>query len=406
MSGHIHNFFGIDVGAETLHVASSYVITAPVFEISLQDPLWYKRLTEMIAPGDTVALEPTGWHYAAPVIGLLKQIGADVLLVDHRTTQHARNLKVSGVKNDRTDAKALCFIATNMQRDSFLGVTMINPEIQQSAMSLRMLIWSFMRADKERTRSINRLRQLAHSTFPYLDFELKTYLHAVYAGAPTPAAMHALAHELKLIDAVPRLKDRAYPEAYRTPSKRAALYAMVDAVPVWAGNDTLAQVITIEAGIYADANPRAERLREQIEAIAVQPPFGEITALWMTMPGVGLTLCATLHAATRGLAACLPPEQFRSSVGSHPRRSESGAKRESRKSLNGFRPAKRSLHLAMMGMISKRDNAVAEAFAYYKTRGDKYAMQKARAKLVNILSGIARSGKPYDPAIAGREGVR
>jgi hypothetical protein len=53
-----------------------------------------------------VACEPTGWHYSAPVIAVLHHTGCKVLQVEHRVTRHVRELRVSAIKNDGTDALA------------------------------------------------------------------------------------------------------------------------------------------------------------------------------------------------------------------------------------------------------------------------------------------------------------
>jgi transposase len=390
---------GIDVGADNLHIALSHERTAPVYRIDLVDPLWHIRLAEFISSGDVVALEPTGWHYAAPVIAALAHIGACILIVEHRVTGQIRDLKIAGVKNDKTDARALHYIAHHHQQEPFYGVNSVHPTLQASAMGLRMMIHAYMRSDKERTRTLNRIRQMTHSVAPILNIEIKTYLHAVGAGYSDLDAVRDLAAELARIDGVERRRDRVYPEGYKTEGKRAALYDLVEQLPVWSGNRVLTDVIADEYAAWRDIDARKDRLEAAIGAIAAREPFGDLTSLWMSVPGVGLTLCAMLHAATRGLASYLTPEQFRASLGSHPRISSSGKSAESIAAAGGFRPAKKLLHLAEMYLIRVGDNPVADTFAYHKARGEKYAMQKARAKLVNILSGVARTGTPYDPAL-------
>jgi transposase len=401
MSGSPFRRAGIDVGAKSLHLAFSYAKTDPIHTIDLTDPLWLSRLLELFEPGDWAALEPTGWHYAAPIMQALDHAGVRVLIVEHRMTQKIRDLKVSGIKNDRTDAKALAYLAHHHDQEQFLGVSEAKPKLQAAAMGLRMMIHAYMRADKERTRAKNRIRQLAHSQSPTLAAYMTPYLHAVERGYGTPAALHYLATWLQSIDSEPRRRDRVYPDGYKTPGKRAALYELAGSIAPWQGNEVIAEVIAEELDALRAIEERAERLRAQVESIAVKEPFGEITSLWLSMPNVGLLLCAMLHGATRGLAAHMTPEQFRASVGSHPRVSASGVSAESIRAAGGFRPAKRMLYLCEMSLIQAGNNPVAAVFAHHKARGEKYAMQKARAKLVNILSGIARSGHPYDPSRHG-----
>jgi hypothetical protein len=164
-------------------------------------------------------------------------------------------------------------------------------------------------------------------------------------------------------------------------------------------------VIEDEVATWREITDRKERLRARIEIAAMQPPFRAVTELWLTVPNVGLLLCARLHAATRGMAAELTPEQFRARVGSMPVLSESGNTAETKAAKAGFRPAKRDLYLACLTMIQRGIEPIASTFEYHKARGERFAMHKTRAKLVNVLSGIARSGKPYDPALIRGRGA-
>jgi hypothetical protein len=55
-----------------------------------------------------------------------------------------------------------------------------------------------------------------------------------------------------------------------------------------------------------------------------------------------------------------------------------------------------------MNLIAQADNPVARYFEKHKARGHKFAMAATRAKLVNVLSGIARNGTPYIDAVPGQ----
>lgn len=221
---------GIDIGADAIHVATSYEPRDKVQVIALTDTDWFEQLSAIVHVGCIVALEPTGWHYSAPIVAALQQIGALVLRVEHRITGKVRELRISGAKRDLTDAQALCYIATHQARDQFRGVRPAEPETENRVTALRLLVWSYVRATKEKTRTQNRIRQLAHSIWPSLDNRLEIYLRAVKHGAATPAELRALVADLKEVDAAKGHKQK-YPTSYNHKTSRANLYSLVETLP-------------------------------------------------------------------------------------------------------------------------------------------------------------------------------
>lgn len=388
--------YGIDVGADRLHVADSHDKKSKVYILELEDPNWWRRLAEMIAPGDIVALEPTGWHYAAPVMAVLQQIGARILLVEHRVTGKMRDMKQAGGKNDRTDARALQFLASTHDREAWHGVNDAAFTERAPAMSLRMLMFSYRRADKEVTRTNNRLRQMAHSIFPALDQHLETYKRALSIGVAAPCELRAFVAQLRAIDAIPKKRERVYPDEYDHGGTRAPLYGMVDKLPDWLENDFLPPIILDDYRTLARAEKRKSELTREIDAMIWQAPFAELTELWMSVPLMGAITCAGIHAATRGMARVMEAGEFRSVLGSHPVLKASGVVEKTKVTFNGFRPAKAYLHMLVMNLIRSGENPVNDTYQYHKARGEKFARQKARSKLVNILYGIARTGTPYN----------
>lgn len=342
------------------------------------------------------ALEPTGWHYAAPVIGALTHAGVRVLLVDHAVTGKQRDLKVAGIK---TDAKALCYIAADHLIEPYKHVREIEPDRIAAAMALRMLIHGYNRADKERTRAINRMKQLAHSIAPVLAQSFTVYIRALAEGAANPDELRRLAAYCQGIDAdiADHRATLPYPEQFNRADWRAKLYALIDALPSWANSPLAAEALLEEYRAYEIASERKAALTARLEQAAYAPPFARVTDAWMTVPGASLARCAVLHSAARGVADQMTPDQFKASVGTFPRREQSGAFTRSAAGRSGLRAAERELHLWTMILIKDGDNAVAETFARHKASGDKFAMSKAKAKLAVLLSAIARSGAPYNP---------
>ena len=393
------SIIGIDCGVDVLHCALSSDKRTPVHEIDLTNPAWHERLTKLTQPGMVAALEPTGWHYAAPVIAALTAAGVRVLLVDHAVTGKQRDLKVAGIKTDKTDAKALAYIAADHLIEPYKRVREIDPARIGAAMALRMLIHGYNRADKERTRSINRMRQLAHSIAPVLSQSLTVYMRALALGISSVSELRRLATYCREIDADMKAQRAtvAYPEMFKRADSRSKLYALVEALPSWADNPIAAEALLEEYRFYEIASERKDALIVRLEQAAYAPMFAHVTEVWLTIPGASAVRCAILHSATRGEADRMTPNQFKASVGTFPAREQSGAVTRTNAGRSGLRAAKRELHLWTMFLIKDGNNPIAATFAYHKARGEKYAMSKAKAKLAVILSGIARSGAPYNP---------
>ncbi len=56
---------GIDIGADVIHVATSYHPRDKPTVIDLRQDGWLDELSAIVHVGCIVALEPTGWHYSA-----------------------------------------------------------------------------------------------------------------------------------------------------------------------------------------------------------------------------------------------------------------------------------------------------------------------------------------------------
>jgi hypothetical protein len=381
--------FGIDIGAETIHVATGYKTRDKIHSISLADPAWWDKLGQIIPPNAIVAYEPTGWHYSAPVIAALSAIGATLIQVEHRVTGQVRALRVSGVKRDATDAQTLAFIAEqHADGKTYRGTRLARPQIDQNVTGLRMLMWAHVRVTKEITRCTNRLHQLSHSVCPILSQKLDTYLRAVSEGVVTPAELRTLST---------RLNNGDYPTAFKHGVSRKNLQHLVNSLPPWLENETMRDAIAYEAQARYIYEVTQAELTAKLTAIISVEPFLTLSQLWRTVPNSHDLAIAALHIATHGQADQMTFNQFKATVGSHPHYSQSGADVSTEAARQGFKPAKKYLYLWSMKLIQRGDNQVATAFQSAKSRGKKYAIQTARAQLCAILSAIARTGQPYNP---------
>jgi transposase len=397
---------GIDIGATNLHVALSPHPKIPVEVIDLTDPRWFERLINLIPPNAAVAFEPTGGHYSAPLLAVLDQIGCTALQVEHRTTNRARDYRISGVKKDMTDAQALCYIALQWQIGTPpRGVRKADPTALAKVRGLRVLVWAYFRANKECTRSTNRLKQIAHSIWPILGQHLDTYLRAVAAGFVTPTELRDLAMLLNDLHAN-RITNQLWPDGYHHHTSRRALQGLVKSLPAWLNGDQMREAITVEANSLAERIPIRDQLERLVSTIVRDEPFTRLTDLWLTIPSAGLMDIATIHVATSGQANLITRDQFRAALGCHPQESQSGETKQAKMARQGFRPAKALTHMWVMRLLtdSQRPNRIAKAFDDKKARSEKDQMHAGRQQLCDILSGIARNGTPYDPNLDTQEG--
>lgn len=397
---------GIDIGARYMHVAFADGVSPAV--IPLTKPNWIDRLQALIPPGAIVALEPTGWYYSAPILRVLDHIGATALIVEHSQTGHVRNLHVKKVKTDRTDAHALRHIAATHAVVNYLGVTRAVLRSDKSSLRLRRLIYAYYRADKEKTRATNRLRQLAYAVHPPLGLSHKAYFIAVQHGFITPDDLRILASQIETYQATPR-RERGeinLPEDFKDGRVARPLLKLIASLPEWLHEDDLRDLIFREGKALRYFRRQRREIEEMIEAeIAANPTFARLYQLWSSVPSSGVMRIAAVISATHGVTT-IPIEQFRAALGVHPKLSQSGETTERVKSRPGFKLAKGAIHLWTMGLISAgktTPNPIYETFRRHEARGHKGAFFAARAKLANILWGIARTGKPYDPLYAARD---
>lgn len=63
----------------------------------------------------------------------------------------------------------------------------------------------------------------------------------------------------------------------------------------------------------------------------------------------------------------------------------------------GYRPARAALHIWTMALLDKGapPNPIRDYWQKAKADSHRYAYQAARAKLVRLIAGIARSGQPF-----------
>ncbi|MCC6896365.1 MAG: hypothetical protein IT321_26320 [Anaerolineae bacterium] len=378
-----HSHIGVDVGKKALDVSwhdGSSPRKYPVARIEYEDTLWYTRLLDLIDPDALIVAEPTGWHLLTPLATVLSlwRPSAQLWLLNTTQTKAIRKAFVSSSKTDALDARTLALVAHKLgQGEEIIGLKLFDQHLASVIGDLRLRVNAYVRATRFGTRARNQINAFGHSLWPSLAIRRATWMPLAAQGIVTPADLHRYA-------LTPEFADLHH-------ASRAAIARLINECPNIEGNPIVATSISELANQIRLYELQAETLEQQIIAAIECPPFAELTALWRTVPAASDIAIACLHVATQGYASDIGVDSFKSACGVSPLSSISGDINKTRKNRKGYRPAMGQLHLWAMRLLSPNfgKNPILD---YHDRTQD---MAATKAKLVRILSGIARSGQPY-----------
>lgn len=381
---------GIDIGKSTLMVAQSHETLPtnrwPATPIRLTDPDWHRTLAELVPAGAIVTAEPTGTHYLTPILIALRDRNVTVWQVPTTATKHIRSVHVSGGKSDRTDAQALALAATWIAQGRHVhGAYPLDLTLDDEVTSLRQLVNAHARMTRSRTRLLNQLDQLGHSFWPALAQSKNIWLRAVSADAITPNEVRALA----------AFEDLKSVPGYENPAARAALQRLAELLPADLPTsartrasvaDLHNEVLTISAQIAANA--------DAITSAIERPPFAEVARRWATIPSASPLAIAALLVASKSRPETFTRDEFRATIGAHPKTRQSGDHITRERVKKGYRPAMVATRMWTMNLLSPntRENPVR---TYYNALTTPYRMQAAIGKLARILHAVARDPSGY-----------
>ena len=311
------------------------------------------------------AVEPTGTYHEA--LGrFLEQHGADVVLVANQVA-HANRRTLDGTwgKSDPKDAHNLCEL---LERGLVLFYSL--PEGPLAA--LRRLVRLLRRARVERAACKVRWRNT-----------LRPCLGP--AGEPLPAAV--LAQLPAAVQAFER------PEDAGTGSRPRARRP----VPLPPG--FAAECTDLTARLTAAARRIATLEAALVQVATPLPAY----PLLLSLPGVGPTLAAILLAEIGDIAWDPKVSQLRKLAGLDIIWVESGQWAGTPRISRAGRPLLRwALYQAALGATKRPAWRARRAALIAKRQGDRFAFFKATvelaAKLLRLVWGVWRSGRPYDPA--------
>lgn len=311
------------------------------------------------------AVEPTGTYHDA-LARFLEAHGADVVLVSNHVA-HANRRTLDGTwgKSDPKDAHNLCDL---LERGHVLFYSLPDERIA----TLRRLVRLLRQARVERGACKARFR---NTLLPLLGPAGETLPLAVLAGLPPPLRGFLPA----------ALRQRS------ADGSAGAAAALPPGLAVECG-DLAARCTGVQA--------RIAQLEAQLGHVAA--PLSAYPLL-RSIPGVGPTVAALLLAEIGEIAWYTKFSQLRKLAGLDIQRVESGQWAGTARISRGGRALLRwALYQAAMGACRNAGWRARREGLIAKRQGDRFAFFKATvelaAKLLRLVWGVWRSGRPYDPA--------
>lgn len=367
---------GIDI-AKRQHVAQVRLAHTRILDTRLEIPntqagfaaFWAhlaRRQRETGCAEIVCAVEPTGTYHQA-LAHFLEAHGADVVLVSNTVAHHnRRTLDGTWGKSDPKDAHNLGDL---LERGHALFYSL--PDERTAA--LRRLVRLLRQARTDLAAGKTRFRN--------------TLLPALGpAGEPLPPPVVA-ALPAPLLVLLPAAQRRTLP----------AVGVELPAAFAFECTDLAARLVSLRARIA----------RIEAELVAVAAPLPAYRLL-LSLPGVGPTLAAVLLAEIGDIAWYTKFSQLRKLAGLDIIRVASGQWAGTARISRCGRPLLRwALYQAALGAARTAVGRAWRAALRAKRAGDPHAFFKANvelaAKLLRVVWGVWRSGRPYDPHRVDRE---
>jgi transposase len=362
---------GIDI-AKAQHVAQVRLAHTQVLDGKVDIPntqagfatFWahlQRRQRETGVPEIVCAVEPTGTYHEA-LAQFLEAQGADVVLVSNHVAHHnRRTLDGTWGKSDPKDAHNLCEL---LER----GLVLFYSRPDGPIAALRRLVRLLRSARVELAAGKARFR---NTLLPLLG----------PAGEPLPAAL-AASLPAPLLVLLPRAARGGGP-AVGGPRPPALTFELTDLA---------ARLVSVRARIA----------QIEAECVRVAHPLPAYARL-RTIPGVGPTVAAILLAEIGDITWYTQFSQLRKLAGLDIQRVQTGQWAGTARISKAGRPLLRwALYQAALGACRTPGWRARRAALLAKRAGDRHAFFKATvelaAKLLRLVWGVWRSGRPYAPA--------
>jgi transposase len=304
-----------------------------------------KDLSEIIKPNDIVILEQTG-NYGIRYAQLISQIGAIVMLADSKMFaffRKGRNLH----KNDKVDAYLLRQMFFDVEFKYYIYKFI--PEKHH----LRQLIKSSQKVEKEKTRTINRLKNLLAVALPKENF-------------------HHLKTE-KFIKTIPQIREKIIqiPHPYT-------------------------ETILISLNILENYEKLLKTQQAEIESIVKNHPDYELLS---TIKGFGTKTIATLIAYYWDIKRFKTLNQFKGYLLKGTIREQSGISINRNKNIKSRPEVKKALFLLWKNSARRKENPLKHLVRLSYDINKKKAWLKFADKLIELIYYMLKYRLTFEEAL-------
>ncbi len=167
----------------------------------------------------------------------------------------------------------------------------------------------------------------------------------------------------------------------------------------------------MHCNVYASIESVMEKLTEELELIKKKihahieqhPDLNEKSKLLETIPGVGDATIAQVLAFMSNIGDFKTAKQLAAFVGLNPKQRQSGSSVQGRSRLSKTGDANLRKAFYMPAVCAKNHNPIIKSFCENLSKSGKPKMLiigAAMRKLVHIIFGVLKSGKPFNPSLA------
>lgn len=339
---------------------------------------------------DKVVLESSG-HYWFPVASHLCRAGCQVAVVNPLEAKYFAKSRLQRTKSDPADARTLAALGVRDQppaREPLVGV-----ELREAARFCMRLV-------EEQAKLCQRIRRLVEIGFPELGevFEDPTCDTALAVLRRAPTARVAARRRL------PTLADAVRPGGRRRLGASKAGRLQNLARETVAPPELDAQV-ELEVQLLIEQYDLLGRQIEIAEKRVAELLDGEVARRLQTIPGVGPATAASLMAEIGDIWRFDDVDQLAAFAGVHPQEMSSGRKGE--REGTSWRMAKsgnaylRSALFRMAVVGTQHNPVIREHYAKKRAAGRSpmNALGHCMAKSLDLVWGVWRSGRDFDPSV-------
>jgi transposase len=343
---------------------------------------------------ERVVLESSG-HYWFPLASHLRRAGCAVAVVNPLEAKYFAKSRLQRTKSDPADARTLAALGVRDQppaREPMVGV-----ELREAARFCMRLV-------EEQAKLCQRLRRLVEIGFPELGevFQDPTCDSALAVLRRAPTARAAARRHLQTLAGSVRPGGRR--RLGEAKARRLQELARETVAP-----PELDAQVALEIELLIEQYDLLGRQIQVAEKRVAGLLDGEVARRLQTIPGVGPATAATLMAEIGDIWRFDDVDQLAAFAGVHPKEMSSGRKGE--REGTSWHMAKtgnaylRSALYRMAVVGTQHNPVIREHYAKKRAAGRSpmNAIGHCMAKALDLVWGVWRSGRDFDPAVRARD---